>query len=72
MVLAQPDVLIGGRLPGLRHLRQGLWRDHVNLDYGSLKVQRLEVLLHLGWRDGSAELLQNVWVHNDGPLFEVG
>jgi len=77
VVLAHPNMLIGGHLPGLRHLWQGYWdgqglrRDYVDLNYGFFKVQGLEVLLCLGRRDGSAELLQNVWVHNDGPRFEV-
>lgn len=77
MILAHPDVLVGGHLPGLRHLWQGHWdgqglrRDYIDLYYGFFKVQGLEVLLCLGWRDGSAELLQNVGVHNDGPLLEV-
>lgn len=77
VILAHPDVLVGGNLPSLRHLWQGNWdgqglrRDYVDLYYGFFKVKGLEVLLCFGWRDGSAELLQNVGVHNDGPQFEV-
>jgi hypothetical protein len=79
VVLAQPDLLVGGsHLPRLRHLWQGghhwegLRGDHIDLDYGLVKVQGLEVLLRLGWGNGAAELLQNVGVHKDGPRFEVG
>jgi hypothetical protein len=77
VVLAHPDVLVSGYLPGVRDLWQGHWDwqglqwDHVDLNYGFVEIQGLEVFLGLGWRDGAAELLQNARVHNDRPRLEV-